>query len=802
MFGNSKYPINRNKKGFWHILFASKKNKMNSLGKLIPVFLAVTIITAMTFAVGCNRQSASGIIYRNPRVYNVDYSFELIPDPAKIDRSKDLKLWLPIPREWDSQKAVNIISVQPPPHAEYEDPEYGNRMLFWDFGNEPEKASYKVNIKFRLESYEVHEEVDHEQIGPYDKTSKECALYTRSEHTICITPKIKQMAQGAIGDEKNPYLQAERIFKFVRKKVRYKMHRLERGVGTEVLLNFPIKDEKAGEEYYEGACGQQSALFIALCRVVGIPARAVVGFVGWRPSIKEEDLKIFLPRELNLSPERLAGTQHYLAAMPHVWAEFYIPDYGWVPVDVTGRSFGHLGNNRVIMSKGCDVKIGPNAPEKQSEGYGFQWVLLNNGRADLLQSGVWNIAKIRIAKVKILHHSDPFPADGLAGYTVNLFTKEDVEKNLRHWRKGVLGLHSSLARSLVPDNLNLEQFYNDYPLAKEAREAFVCHMLHRQLGDEGFFKLVDTYVDLRQKSNQPVSTTLFRKLAEDVYEEPLDWFFNQWVNSTELPRIKLEKVAVRKDKKCWQVQGRLLQSGETIFRLPIELAIDTKNGREIEKLCVDSRAVDFELRTQNEPQKLIVDPDCKILKIQRMPQPLSSFWDVYPEYIVIYGTLSESEANKTAAERFNEEYLGLGNEIIKADTDVSKDDLKSKCVFLFGRPETNKISQQFKDIFHIKFDEDKFTWQGVTYDQPTQEVAQIVENPDDPQSLMIMYAGLSGEAIQKFCDLYLYDADASYVIFDRDKEIVSGDWEVDEVDSDLYWNFDTNTSVQSAPNKE
>ena len=67
--------------------------------------------------------------------------------------------------------------------------------------------------------------------------------------------------------------------------------------------------------------------------------------------------------------------------------------------------------------------------------------------------------------------------------------------------------------------------------------------------------------------------------------------------------------------------------------------------------------------------------------------------------------------------------------------------------------------------------------------------AQIVENPLDPESMIILYAGLSGDATQKLCDL---DADASYVIFDGDKEIVSGDWEVDEVDSDLVWKFGAN----------
>lgn len=730
----------------------------------------------------------TGVIYRNPRVYNVDCSFELFPDPKKIDRTKDLKLWVPIPQEWDSQKAVKIISVQPPPHAEYEDPEHGNRMLFWDFGNDPEKPSYIVYIKYRLESYEIHAEVDPEHIGSFDKTSKEYTLYTRSTPTVSITPKIREMAQEAVGDEKNPYRQAEILFKFVREKMDYKMHRLERGVGTEVLLNSPNQNEKTGENYYEGACGQYSAFFIALCRAVGIPARAVDGFVGWNPWEKEEDLELFLPIELKLSPEKLAGTQHYTAIGSHAWTEFYLPGYGWVPVDPTAGRFGQVGNHKIIMSKGFDVNIGPQSPGEKSEGYGFQWVLLNNGRPDLLHTGVWNIAKIRIAKCKMIHHLDPFPAGGLAGYIGELYPKEDRSKNLRHWRQQVLSGPSHFERSSIPESLDMEQFYYRYPRTKYEREAFVCYMLHQQIGDEKFFQLVDTYINLRQTSNQIVSTIQFQELAENVCGEPLDWFFMQWVKSTELPHLKLEKATAEKDNEGWRIQGRIQESGKTAFRLPVELAIETKNGKVMEKLYLNSQSKDFDLHTQYEPQKLIVDPDYKILKIQRMPPRLEWIWDVYPDMIVIYGTLAEGEANKIAAERFNEEYLGLDDEIIKADADVSPNDLKSKCVFLFGRPETNKITQQFVDIFNIKFDKDKFTWGGITYDQPTQGVAQIAENPLDPESVIVMYTGLSGDATKKFCDLYLYDADASYIFFNHDKQLVSGDWE--EVDSDLVWNFE------------
>jgi len=738
-----------------------------------------------------------GVIYRNPRVYNVDYSFEMSPDPNKIDRSKDLKVWIPIPREWDSQKAVKIISAEPEPHAKYVDPEYGNPMLFWDFGKMPEQATYKANIKFRLESYDVSVEVDPEQVGSYDKTSKEYAVYTQSTHTISITPKIRELAQVAIGDEENPYLQAKRIIEFTKKKVRFKLTAFERGRGIKCLLDNPVIDEKTGEEYYEGSCNQYCALFVALCRAVGIPARCISGYIGWNPWVDPNDVKARYPFETKLSPEGLAATQFYGELDSHMWGEFFIPDYGWIPTDPTSGKIGHQSNRGWIKYKGRDIQLGPHAPQEDSEGYGVHWVALHKWKADSLCYGALNIAKIHNSKVTLLHLSDPFPADELAGYGRNPYIRhpQGIDKDLRHWRQEVL----SMPYLFGPNPWNLEKFYSKIPYGREPIDAFICDMLRRQLGEEKFFRLVDTYVALRQKFNQPVSTSHFQKLAEDIYGEPLDWFFKQWINSTERPRLKLEKVAVRKDKEGWLVHGRLVQSGDTIFRLPIEVAIDTKNGREKQKLWVEAKATDFDFYMLNEPQSLVVDPDYEVLKIQTMPSRFLWFRNAYHNYIIIYGTLAEAKANKTAAERFNSDYLGSGSEIIKADTDVNEVDLKTKCVFLIGRPETNKVAQQFKDSFPIKFDGAKFTWLGITYNKPTQGVAQVIDNTQDGGWLMIMYAGLSPEATLKLCDLELYDADCSYVIFDGDKQTNKGDWE--DVDSNLYWKNSSHTSAVSLSNQ-
>lgn len=744
-----------------------------------------TCLSLLLFATSCASKQ-SGIKYRNPRVYNVDFSFEMVPDPNKIDRARDLKVWLPMPREWDSQKLVDIFFIRPEPNTRYVDPEYGNSIFYWDFGKEPEKPSYKVDIKFRLESYDVSVDIDQNNVGSYDKTSKEYALYTQSTRTNHITPKIEELAKEAIGDETNPYLQAERIVKFVEKKMHFKRLSYERGRGIDCLLDYPITDEKTGQVYYEGSCNQYTALMVAMCRAVGIPARSVFGYIGWNPWIEPNDVKARFPFETQLSPDGLAATQTYGGLVPHMWGEFFIPNYGWIPADAQGGTFAHQSNRRWITSKGRDILLGPGAPPQDGDGYGVQWVALHDGRADTLFCGAQNIAKIRTIKATVLHRSDPFPADAIAAYPGNPLTSEDAEE-LGSWRQGILSWISCCTRNLMRESQNLNQFYKDYPQLKDDTQAFVCHMLRRQLGDERFFKLVDTYVKLREKSGQPIPTRRFQELAEDVYGQSLDWFFKQWVDSQELPRLKLENVAVIKDKESWHVRGRLLQTGNTIFRMPVDLALDMKKDRKKLTLWTEKKVKDFDISTKDEPRKLIVDPDYEVLKIQKMSLHLAWFWDIYPELVVVYGTLSEEKANKAAAERFNSEYLGLGTEIIKADVDVNETDLKTKCLVLFGRPDTNKIAQKFKDSFPVKFDGDKFFWQETTYDDPAQGIAQIIENPDNPQNLVVMYAGLSPEATQKFCDLYLYDADASYLIFGGDKEVLRGDWE--DYDGDLIWNL-------------
>ena len=553
-----------------------------------------------------SESTKSGVNYRNPRAYDIKHSVELLPDPSKIDRSKDLKLWVPIPREWDSQKAVKIISVEPAPHGRYYDPEYGNSMLFWDFGKEPERPSYKVNIRYRLEQYKAYIDIDPNRIGPYDRRSKDYILYTRSTPTITITNKVKEIAKIAIGNERNPYLQAKRILKFVQSKMLYIDRRRERGSSISSILDFPVIDERTGEEYYEGRCHEYSNLFVAICRAIGIPARTVTA------------LEIRPPRR------RLSGG--------HGWAEIYLPDYGWIPIDVQRNLFGDLENdNFVILSKGRDIQIGPKAPEEESEGYGMHHVLLSKGRADRLGIGVRHLSNIQRSQLDIVHYPDPFPADALAEYRAKLYPKAEAEKYLPLYRKRVLRWIYENTRECSDKVAVLLQAYEKLPKAKHEHQAFIFYMLHKLVGDKKFSDIGNTYTDLRVKSGEPVSTAQFQKIAEDIYGKPLDWFFNQWVGYIELPELQLDGVTFSEDERGWHVHGNISQLNKSLFRLPVELAIRTDTTTEHETLWSEDRNTDFEFHTANKPIDVLIDPNNDILQIRKMPPLLEN--PVYDEIV-------------------------------------------------------------------------------------------------------------------------------------------------------------------------
>ncbi len=136
-------------------------------------------------------------------------------------------------------------------------------------------------------------------------------------------PVIQKGLKEALGDTKNLYWKARRIFDYLIDHMYYEM---QGGWNTA-----PTVLERGN-----GSCSEYSFVYIAMCRAAGIPAR-YVGSVVYR------------------------GDDAAMDDVFHRWVEIYLPNFGWIPVDPSrgdrdnprdqAIAFGHLSNRFVITTQ-------------------------------------------------------------------------------------------------------------------------------------------------------------------------------------------------------------------------------------------------------------------------------------------------------------------------------------------------------------------------------------------------------------------------------------------------------------------
>lgn len=267
--------------------------------------------------------------YRNPQKYRVEYVVTV--KSAGFDTT-ELRVYQPRPVEWITQKEIQIEEVSPAPTNSGADPTYGNGVYYWNISGAPKGGgTAPFKIQFTFTTHETIAQIDPAAVKPYNTADPQYQLYTRAERFIeADDPQIVELANQIAGTEKNPYLIARKFYDYVIDKSSYQL--LGKGLAGAKVLATTNK----------GECGDYASLFVALCRVKGIPARPIVGY--WA----------------------ISGT-----GQTHVWSEFYVEPFGWIPADANiGQArpqqrdyyFGNLDNQRVILNKNFNVTLEPPAP--------------------------------------------------------------------------------------------------------------------------------------------------------------------------------------------------------------------------------------------------------------------------------------------------------------------------------------------------------------------------------------------------------------------------------------------------------
>jgi len=264
------------------------------------------------------------------RHLTLHYGFTVKDVPA----GERVRVWIPAAHSDGFQEVKVVSATGDLPLKKTHESKYGNEMYYAEVGK-----SKQAELHFEI----VYDVVRHERItlGAGIPHLAEATLSNRERSEDLAPDKLvpttglpADLAAKVAQGKTTPLEKARAIYDYVFTTMRYDKTGTGWGRG-DVLYACDAK---------KGNCTDFHSLFIAMARSQGIPARFEIGFP--------------------LPPDKHAAE----IAGYHCWAEFFEPQHGWIPVDISEAwkhqekrdyFFGAHDENRVQFTMGRDLKLSP-----------------------------------------------------------------------------------------------------------------------------------------------------------------------------------------------------------------------------------------------------------------------------------------------------------------------------------------------------------------------------------------------------------------------------------------------------------
>jgi len=244
--------------------------------------------------------------------------------------SSKFNLWIPVAKDTFQQDIKDRKISSPVPYKVLKDARYGNEFLFLDFKEIP-KRPIDIQIAYQVETKGKRSRFDRASIK--NQVEDDFDIYLGASRLVVMNDEIKELARKATSRATTDLAKARGIYDYVIKHMAYDKSGTGWGQG----------DTMYACNVGKGNCTDFHSLFISLSRVSGIPARFKIGAqIPW---------------------DQTEGDIGY-----HCWAEFYLPQYGWIPVDASEAwknsklkeyYFGSTDPGKFTISMGRDIPLKP-----------------------------------------------------------------------------------------------------------------------------------------------------------------------------------------------------------------------------------------------------------------------------------------------------------------------------------------------------------------------------------------------------------------------------------------------------------
>ncbi|MCS6861558.1 MAG: transglutaminase domain-containing protein [Abditibacteriales bacterium] len=269
------------------------------------------------------------------RTFEITYRAVVKDIPTGAQR---VEIWIPVPQS-DAHQQISRLNIKSPvPYKITQEKEYGNKSLYL-LVKEPKASTLTVEMTFQVTRREHINRpfLTASKGNAPTLTANEQRLMRRflqPDALVPINQRIRTLSQEVVGDKTDEPSKVKAIYDYVVANVKY--DKSGQGWGRGDLMF--VCDEKRGN------CSDFHALIIGMARAQNIPARFAIG----------------LPLPAQRGEGKIGGY--------HCWAELYLKDYGWVPVDASEAAkdpskkeyfFGAHDENRVQLSLGRDITLSP-----------------------------------------------------------------------------------------------------------------------------------------------------------------------------------------------------------------------------------------------------------------------------------------------------------------------------------------------------------------------------------------------------------------------------------------------------------
>jgi len=217
---------------------------------------------------------------------------------------------------------------------------------------------------------------------------------------------------------------------------------------------------------------------------------------------------------------------------------------------------------------------------------------------------------------------EPFLMEALANYSALMYMEKKFGKERakslffslhevpysEYLQKG--GKNLAVLSSLKSFNLT------SYEAIAKGKGTIILSMLRYLVGDEVFSKILQSLFS--QYKYSQVTTQDFKEVSSQISGKNLEWFFEEWLNSTreidyEVSEVISQKETSPEGKEGYRTLITLTQKGNAV--MPAEVLIELNNGeRIIKKWEKKERVKKYSLFTEEGVSFVEVDPEQKILE--------------------------------------------------------------------------------------------------------------------------------------------------------------------------------------------